>query len=399
MDDIVNLLKKMKDNVAASIRVCMPGKIEDYDFKTQKASVKVDMQELYDNGITIDYPVIPSVPVVFMASGGAFITMPVNRGDTCMLIFVDRDMSNWLLGGGGQKPNSTRKHTLSDAIAIMGLSDYKQPARATNNTDVVVSYSGSVIIIKPDGVLNIQTTKEINITAAETINVNSKNTNITTTEDTNINAKNAKITAEENVDITAKNSNLTVTETANVTAKNIVVKASENITVEATENITINSKNSSITATENLSVTCKDVTITAGENVNINSKVISITTSEDLIVNCKNLSATVSENITANCQSANVTASNNISLQASDISLSASNINTTGTFTHSGSMSISSTLNVSSSLTSGSITSLGNITATGTITCIDITTATLPSIDAHVHVADTITTGPPIPGS
>jgi len=384
MDDIVNLLKKIKDNVAGSIRVCMPGKIEEYDFKTQKASVKVDMQELYDNGITIDYPVIPSVPVVFMASGGAFITMPVNRGDTCMLVFVDRDMSNWLLGGGGQKPNSTRKHTLSDAIAIMGLTDYKQPARATNNSDVVISYSGSVITIKPDGVLNIQTTKEINITAAETINVNSKNTNITTTEDTNINARNA---------------NLTVTENTNVTAKNIVVKASENITVEATENITINSKNSSITATEDLSVTCKNVIITAGENVNINSKVANITTSEDLIVNCKNLSATVSENITANCQSANVTASNNISLQANDISLSASNINTSGTFTHNGSMSISSTLNVSSSLTSGSITSLGSITATGTITCVDVTTATLPSIDAHVHLADTITTGPPIPAS
>ena len=384
MDDIVNLLKKIKDNVAGSIRVCMPGKIEEYDFKTQKASVKVDMQELYDNGITIDYPVIPSVPVVFMASGGAFITMPVNRGDTCMLVFVDRDMSNWLLGGGGQKPNSTRKHTLSDAIAIMGLTDYKQPARATNNSDVVISYSGSVITIKPDGVLNIQTTKEINITAAETINVNSKNTNITTTEDTNINARNA---------------NLTVTENTNVTAKNIVVKASENITVEATENITINSKNSSITATEDLSVTCKNVIITAGENVNINSKVANITTSEDLIVNCKNLSATVSENITANCQSANVTASNNISLQANDICLSASNINTSGTFTHNGSMSISSTLNVSSSLTSGSITSLGSITATGTITCVDVTTATLPSIDAHVHLADTITTGPPIPAS
>lgn len=348
MDDIVNLLKKLSNHVSNSIRVCMPAKIETYDFKTQQASVKIDMKELYDNGSSVDYPVVSGVPVVFMSSGGASITMPVNRGDSCLLIYADRDMSNWLLGGTGQKPDSTRMHNLSDAIAIMGLFPFASGPRAENNTDVLINYSGSKIMLKPNGVINIETTKDVNISAVETVNINSKNTNINAVEDAIINCK--------------------------------------NLTVMSSETITLNSKNNNITTTEDITVNCRNATITSTENITINSKNANITTSEDLIIDCKNMTATIAENMTAKCITAKITATGNIEIEAVDTKVTASgninatcvdatiiasgNINTTANkFIHTGDMQITGNLQldgVGSGPGNGQIT-LSGIVSTSTV--------------------------------
>jgi hypothetical protein len=349
MDDIVNLLKKLSNHVANSIRVCMPAKIETYDFKTQQASVKIDMKELYDNGSTIDYPVVSGVPVVFMSSGGASITMPVNRGDSCLLVYADRDMSNWLLGGTGQKPDSTRMHNLSDAIAIMGLFPFASGPRAENNTDVLINYSGSKIMLKPNGVINIETTKDVNIKAVDNVNISSKHTNINTVEDTIINCK--------------------------------------NLTVMSSETITLNSKNNNITTTEDVVINCRNASITSTENITINSKNANVTTSEELVVNCKNMTATVAENMIAKCTTAKITATGNIEIESVDTKLTATgninatcidatiiasgNINTTAIkFIHTGDMQISGNLELQGSgsgANGGAIVFTGGITNTGTI--------------------------------
>ena len=330
MADIVDLLNKLKQDVASNIRVCMPAKIESYDYKTQKASVKITMQELYDDGSTVDYPVISGVPVVFMAAGGASINLPVLKGDSCLVIFFDRDMSNWLLGGAGQKPNSTRTHNMSDAVALMGLYSFNTTSKAENNTDVLINYSGSKITIKPDGVLNIETTKDININSAETLNMNSKNINIKAIEDITVNCKNATVTAEELITVNSKNITGTITETATLTSKNIVIQNSELVT--------LNSKNITIQNSEIVTVNSKDLIITASENVNINSKTATLTTSE---------------NVNVNCVDAIIIASNEIKT-------------TSVKFIQTGDMTISGKLEVGDGITNtGDINNNGNIINTG----------------------------------
>lgn len=345
MADIVNLLSKLKEDVSNSIRVCMPAKIESYDFKTQKASVKVTMQELYEDGSTVDYPIISGVPVVFMAAGGASINLPVLKGDSCFVIFFDRDMSNWLLGGAGQKPNSTRSHNMSDAVAIMGLSPFTNTSKTENNTDVLINYSGSKITIKPDGILNIETTKDINIDSAETVNMNSKNINIKAIEDITVNCKNATVTAEELITLNSKNANITTTEDITVNCKNITSTVSEtatlsskNIVIQNSELVTLNSKNITIENSEVITVNSKDLTITATENINVNSKTATLTTTE---------------NVNVNCVDAVIIASNEIKT-------------TSIKFTQTGDMSISGKLEVGDGITNtGDINNNGNIINTG----------------------------------
>jgi uncharacterized protein (DUF2345 family) len=368
MDDIVNLLKKLKNNTSNSIRVCMPAKIEIYDFKIQKASVKIDMKELYEDGSNIDYPVVSGVPVVFMASGGASITLPVKKGDTCLLLFTDRDMSNWLLGGTGQNPNSTRMHNLSDAIALMGLFPFTKASQAENNTDVLITYSGSKIILKPDGVLNIETTKDVNIITAETINSNSKNVNITAAENvTIIAAKDVQIAATDDIFAQSKNTTLISSEDTIVKCRTINVLASENVDINAEGNIKMACTNAEINATEEVSIQCTTLRAVVAEDVVIECNEATLFANNNISINSKNNTITTTEDITVNCANATIKANNEIST-------------TSIKFIHTGDMSISGNLELGGSgsgvagapisfsagiKNNGDITNMGNIVNTG----------------------------------
>ena len=206
-------IKPLIRKISSDIRVAMPATIEEYDFKTQKASVKIDMQEAYGEDSLIDYPVLTNVPVIFPKSGGASLTMPVVRGDTCLVLFFDRDMTAWLLGAKSKKPNSPRHHDLNDAVIIMGLSPFTAKSAAKNNTDVLLTYHGSNIALKPNG--------EIDINSAEKLNIKSK--------DIAIDCANANIKASGDVSIE-------VAKSINIKAKDIVINCT-NANIKATGKI------------------------------------------------------------------------------------------------------------------------------------------------------------------
>ena len=288
MADIVELLEEFRYSISRNMHVALPGKIEKYDYKTQKANIKIDLQELYRNGDTLDCPVIGGVPIMFPASGGAFFTMPVKRGDTCWIMFADRDITRWLFDGRGLPCESVRSHNLNDAVAVMGVHPFIDQFKLENNDDVVISYSGSRITIKPDGVLNITTTKDVNINAAKTLNVETgDNTNIKAKGSVNVTSeKEINLNAFENVNVTSKQEvNVTATEDINITTDKVLnIKAAEdinvssaNITIENEENITINTKNSTINVTETATVNANDVIIKATGNIDATAVDFNIT--------------------------------------------------------------------------------------------------------------------------
>lgn len=298
MADIVQLLEKFRYDISRTMKVALPGKIEDYDYKTQKANIKIDIQELYKNGDTLDCPVIGGVPIIFPSSGGAFFTMPVKRGDLCWIMFADRDITRWLFNGRGLPCESVRSHDLNDAVAIMGLHPFINVFNLENNDDVVISYSGSRVTIKPDGVFNINTTKDVNINAA-------KNLNIETGDNTNISAKgNVSVNSEKNVNVQAK----------------------QDVNVEAAKNVNLTSDEvTNITAKSNINITTdKVLNIVAAEDVNFSSDMnINITSKEDINVSSKNITIDNAEAITINTKNSVVNATETVTVSAHEIILKA----------------------------------------------------------------------------
>ncbi len=244
--EVINDLMR---KISGGVRVAMPASIESYDFKTQKADIKIDMQELYQNGTSLDYPVLSGVPVIFPRCGGASITMPVLRGDTCLVMFLDRDSTAWLLGGKKVKPKSMRSHHLSDAVAIMGLCPFTNKSPAKNNTDMLISFDGSFVTLKPKGIIDITSAKEINV-KTEGVIINCKNANVMAEESIDVTCKNVTVKASTNLAVECQNANIKATEILNAECKTLITKVSESASVEC-QNASIKASGTIDTETPN----------------------------------------------------------------------------------------------------------------------------------------------------
>lgn len=75
------------------------------------------------NGAAYEYDPIPEVPVLMPAGGGALVSLPVEVGDTVMLMFSMSSIDEFLASDGAnpQTPFNKRSHSLSDAVVLTGL--------------------------------------------------------------------------------------------------------------------------------------------------------------------------------------------------------------------------------------------------------------------------------------
>ena len=73
------------------------------------------VRELYD------YPLLVDVPVIFLCGGAFSLKMPIVKGDTCLIFFNDRSIDEWFSSGQISGISSTRLHSLSDGIALVGI--------------------------------------------------------------------------------------------------------------------------------------------------------------------------------------------------------------------------------------------------------------------------------------
>lgn len=213
-------IEAFQTKIKQDLRVSLPGIITKYDHKKQMADIDFSPELLADNNIN-PLKGISGVPVIFPRSGGASITMPVKAGDGCLVVFLDRDIRNWLLGKPKDRPMTRRMHNLNDAIAFVGLTPFSAPSVALNNTDLHIQYGGSNITLKPDGMTEVFANKEITIKTPDS--------NVTIKPDGLI-----EINAAKKIDLKTINITVQCTETVNVECKNLSIKAVETISAECT---------------------------------------------------------------------------------------------------------------------------------------------------------------------
>lgn len=121
------------------------------------------------NGIdqrTQELPIISGVPVVMPRSQttGFSLTIPLAVGDEVLLVVADRSIDNWQSTGRVSRPSEpvvSRSHDLTDAIAIVGISNgmtsipnYSFEAIELRNKEnsISVSVSDSTVVVNNNGV-------------------------------------------------------------------------------------------------------------------------------------------------------------------------------------------------------------------------------------------------------
>lgn len=120
-------MREMVDRSAMKMNTAIPGIIESFDPATQTATVTpaIKMRTMIDNeeGF-LSLPTIIHVPVVYpvVAVKGFALTLPISKGDNCLLVFSQRAIDNWHDRGSVQPPEegvNSRHHDLTDAFALI----------------------------------------------------------------------------------------------------------------------------------------------------------------------------------------------------------------------------------------------------------------------------------------
>lgn len=150
--EYVQAMKDLFKSMSNEMHTALPGKIVSFDAASCTATVQPVMKYTKPDKSTIDFPELPSVPVVFPqgAGLGVSIAFPVVAGDTCLLVFSEQSIDYWRYG---QETGTDLRFDVSNAMCIPGLftsgSEAVQKACAENaavmvagGTSLTVSSSG-----------------------------------------------------------------------------------------------------------------------------------------------------------------------------------------------------------------------------------------------------------------
>lgn len=136
----------------------MPGIVQSFDIEEQTVTVQPAIMErvIDENGEVkeVTLPTLLDVPVVFPRAGGFSLTMPISKGDECLVVFADFCIDAWWASGGVQAQEDIRRHDLSDGFAIMGVWSQVKKVPNYSQTKAVLQHeaSGNKVEVSQDSV-------------------------------------------------------------------------------------------------------------------------------------------------------------------------------------------------------------------------------------------------------
>lgn len=122
---LLDVLKTHGDSIKDDLRKVLPGTVIAVHADTQKIDVQIAIDNpLFDQFNNVEFESLPSlkdVPLATLRGGKFFVWMPVEVGDSVLLLFSDLAMDTWLAstpGGDSVQPAWVGKHTSASPVAI-----------------------------------------------------------------------------------------------------------------------------------------------------------------------------------------------------------------------------------------------------------------------------------------
>jgi hypothetical protein len=156
--DLNRVLEAAKRDLSVKLNCVQIGVIQSFDTSTQLATVKIAMKQVTrinddDTREVREYPLLLECPVITLFGGDAFLSMPIQSGDSCVIFFNDRQIDNWLNFGDGQAPTVSRAHDISDAICLVGIRPLINPISDYLADGIRIYYSEAASVdLTDDGI-------------------------------------------------------------------------------------------------------------------------------------------------------------------------------------------------------------------------------------------------------
>lgn len=166
---VVNSFDSVKMTITA--RPCISEKI---NVTTNRVPVSTDTS----------LPLLLDVPILLPGAGNYVLTMPIQPGDECLVVFADMCIDSWWANGGVNQPQADkRRHDLSDGFAIM---------RTWSQPKVISAYSTTSAELRSlDGTVKISlSATELDITAPKVVITGATEVDIVAAGNTKIEGKN-----------------------------------------------------------------------------------------------------------------------------------------------------------------------------------------------------------------
>jgi hypothetical protein len=161
------VIQSFIDKSLYQTHTCLPGIIESIDMATKKADIRVAIKTRNINEQNAkELPLLVDVPVTFYQTSNTIISVPVKKGDDCLVLFNERSLDIWktnTVTNIDQRivdPKDPRKHNLSDAFCIpiakpigTGLTGDTDKIKVayTEQNQLTIDESGHLKYINADG--------------------------------------------------------------------------------------------------------------------------------------------------------------------------------------------------------------------------------------------------------
>ena len=145
-NEVKDVIKEWIKKGGENIHVSMIGKIETYNPQTNRASITPVGSMTCPDWQELPYPTIHNVPIQYPCGNGgkSGCTFPIKQGDTCIIVFADHQIENFL---SGEKSDDMRNHSMNDAYAIPTLFSDSVPTLKSNPNDVCMFNNGSLVVL------------------------------------------------------------------------------------------------------------------------------------------------------------------------------------------------------------------------------------------------------------
>lgn len=116
-----DVLDALKLDIMQSINCVLIGKVEEVNLLKNVVSIAPLFKRELASGAVVEYPLLTDCPFFILSGGSSAVLIPPAVGDTCLVLFNDRDFDRWFLSGEKLTPNTRRTHSLSDGFALIGV--------------------------------------------------------------------------------------------------------------------------------------------------------------------------------------------------------------------------------------------------------------------------------------
>lgn len=124
--------RRILETDRTEVHTWLPARVRSYNDGAQTAEIEIGVREVLPSGdddtpdTVQDFPILVDVPVMHLRGGGYFLHVPLEAGDTGIVMFAETDIGAWRASSDGAPtdPGTGVRHGMAGAIFVPGLHLY-----------------------------------------------------------------------------------------------------------------------------------------------------------------------------------------------------------------------------------------------------------------------------------